>query len=220
MMETLLSLSIISLVCTTLLLGLVLGVVVISYRKILERYYALQKKEAELRGLWAHEREKILEEARDKASQIIREAQVFTAQQSRSISLELENFSEAEKQTYTKILQQIQAQSVAILGTVANEIKDTMKGDFKNLTAVFEKEIIASKDGLKNALENQYKANYEEAKKEIENYKAARLREIDDSASQLISDFSLKVFGHAVTLEDHQNMIVQALEEAKKRHVI
>ena len=58
--------------------------------------------------------------------------------------------------------------------------------------------------------------NLEEVKGELAAYKTNQLKKIDSQINQMVSDVARKVIGRAIDLSAHQNLVIAALEQAKK----
>lgn len=55
-----------------------------------------------------------------------------------------------------------------------------------------------------------------ETEKEIENYKKERLKEIDQKIYQMLGEVAKKTIGKAIDLSEHEKLVMEALEKAKK----
>src|SRR5688572_5673973 len=130
----LLSYSIISLVFTTLLLGFVLGVVVVSYRKILERLAQLQHKELEMKEKWQREEQQILSDAHERANKLISDTNKVKEEQ-----------ATLQKNLYEQTLASIKTQTLGLVEQIASQIKSVVTADFND-----------SKDALRRSISEQY----------------------------------------------------------------
>jgi len=216
----LLSFSIISLVFTTLLLGFVLGVVIISYRKILDNLHTLRQKELEMKEKSHHEADQIIEQARTNAMEIVAGANSFASQQQKEINAELAKFSANQQSQYEQALEAIKSHTVDAVEKIAADVKTTTLADFKQLLKNLEQQIESSKSDFRTNLSNLYQKDYEEAKKQLEEYKKQSLASIDANSKEIIKDYSIKVFGRMLSYEEHEDLIMESLEEAKKNHVL
>jgi len=54
------------------------------------------------------------------------------------------------------------------------------------------------------------------AEEGIESYKQQKIKELDSQVYQMISEIAKKVVGHAIDLSSHQELVLEALERAKK----
>lgn len=50
----------------------------------------------------------------------------------------------------------------------------------------------------------------------LENYKKERLKEIDEKIFQIISEVAIKTLGKAIDFSSHEELVIRALEKAKK----
>lgn len=209
MTNQLLAYSIISLVFTTMLLGFVLGIVVISYRKILERLHQLQQKELEVKEKMHSEAQKILDDAYQKAAKIFADADLLKSEQGKVLERQIKAFNEQQDKTYQNIVNDIKKQTVDIIEQVATESKEVIIADFKNMTSAFQNQISA-----------QYQKDYAAVQAEINDYKEKLKEDLKTRSVQILQEVAKRVFGKVIPIEDHEELIVKALEEAKKQHVI
>jgi DNA repair exonuclease SbcCD ATPase subunit len=172
--------SIIALICTILLLGIVLVAVVISSRKSLKKRQELET-----------EAESILNKAKQDAL-VIEKKEIYT---------QLQNLSEEEKSMYQQSLNQVTA-----------DIKNYLLTQFKSEVESLDKEMMQTLSAKLDGIVAKFQA-------EVEEYKKLRMSEIDKGASNVLSDFLTEATGRAIPLDVHQDLIIKALEEAKKKNV-
>jgi hypothetical protein len=55
---------------------------------------------------------------------------------------------------------------------------------------------------------------------ELAVYKAERMKKVDEKIFEILRDVAAKAIGKALSLEDHEDIVVKALEDAKKEHVL
>lgn len=59
-----------------------------------------------------------------------------------------------------------------------------------------------------------------QTEKNIEDYKKEKLKEIDQKIYQIIEDVAKKTIGKAIDLSTHEELVLQALEKAKKEKIL
>lgn len=52
--------------------------------------------------------------------------------------------------------------------------------------------------------------------RDLEEYKKARMKDAEEAIAQLIKKASMEIFNKALPIEDHNNLIIESLEKAKK----
>lgn len=72
---------------------------------------------------------------------------------------------------------------------------------------------------LKKQIQDFHSTLLPQVEKELEIYKQTRMQEIDKTTAEIIQKASQEIFNKSISLTDHQNMIVQSLEKAKKEGV-
>ena len=67
------------------------------------------------------------------------------------------------------------------------------------------------------ALHEQIQAGFMSTQKEISDYKRESLRKVEDAIYRILNLVSKSILGKALSLEDQQDLVVRALDEAKKQ---
>jgi hypothetical protein len=93
-----------------------------------------------------------------------------------------------------------------------NKLSTTSLGEFQNTTKEFgadlEKQIKEFRETLLPNIE-----------KEIENYKLERFKTMDKAINVIIQKVSEKALNKSIPPEDHNNLIIESLEKAKKEGI-
>jgi len=151
---------------------------------------------------------KILEDATFESSQIIAGTKYVTSNSKETLGQALQRMEgglerdvgvtaqELEK-LYTTSLQQVSTQSLAEFQTVIR----TMEAELQQQTATF-------RDSLLPKMEQ-----------ELDEYKKIRLQQADRTITQVIQQVSQEILNKSLSLDDHQHLLVEALEKARKEGV-
>ena len=116
---------------------------------------------------------------------------------------------------YQKQIEQFHTDSLATLQEVSKQIQGRMTEEIKVFDGVMREAARKAGDEVKIEVREEYKKIY----KEIEEYKNNRLAQIDKEAKK-VATFAVKKFlGGAFNIREHEEMLMRALEEAKRDHV-
>jgi hypothetical protein len=151
---------------------------------------------------------KILEDAAFSSSQIIAGTKYVTSSSKESLdeaiqkmegnlTHELGNTSGDFSKTYSASLQRLATQSLADFQSVVHN----MQSDLQKQTTDFSATMLP---GLE---------------KELEEYKKIRLQQADRTITHVIQEVSQEILNKALPLDDHQQLLIEALEKAKKEGV-
>ncbi|HSX08797.1 MAG TPA: hypothetical protein VLF93_01465 [Candidatus Saccharimonadales bacterium] len=151
---------------------------------------------------------KILEDAAFSSSQIIAGTKYVTSTSKESLdeaiqkmegtlTRELGNTSADFNKNYSTSLQHLANQSLAEFQNVVK----TMETDLQKQTRTFSETMIP------------------QLEKELEEYKKLRLQQADRTITNVIQEVSQQILNKALPLEDHQQLLIEALERAKKEGV-
>lgn len=194
-------------------LGLVLPVILLAialcslgflYAKLYVRYSNLQEKEKFFEEKAREESEEYLRNASRKAEQIIEEA--------REKAKELIQKSET-------IGDSVKDKLIAELDNVSQAQADGLRSVFSSVSKNFEQEAIAEIQKMRGSLESETKARVAEVQKEIEDYKAEELKKAEAEVREMVKKVSLQVLGKVISADEHTDLVIKALERAKKENV-
>ena len=151
---------------------------------------------------------KIIEDATSEADQIIKQSQ-FLNQSSKQ---EIDNAIKA-------VVAEIQKEG----GAIANDFTKEYSISLKSLSGESLKEFQNIMNQLQADLKKQNK-NFQdtlipEIEKEIEEYKKTRMQEIDKTVNEIVQKAAQEILNKSMSLSDHQNVVIQSLEKAKKEGV-
>lgn len=178
--------------------------------------------------------EEIIKRANDQASQIIGEARNKAIEVLRSTEL----ISHDSKEKLEKSIQTFLQQEVEHLGQTSDKLvqayqdagqeakQDYLKTletvslavtkDGHEVLARFREEAAEKLKRYRQAMEEQFEEGKAGAQKDIEKYKQEALGKVENSIYDLLLVISKKVLGKALHLEEQQEIVARALEEAKK----
>lgn len=151
---------------------------------------------------------KILDDATKEASKIISDTKFLANSSQQTVGQALEKMEgDIEKQaesasdefskTYSASLQKLASQSLANLHAITQTMEQEM-----------EKQSKAYRDSLLPRLE-----------KDLEDYKKLRLQQADRAITHVIQEVAQQILNKSLSIEDHQRLLVESLEKAKKEGV-
>ncbi len=91
-----------------------------------------------------------------------------------------------------------------------------MLDEVKEFADTLHKETIESQQIVEQKVQEEYK----KVEGEIKQYKDEQMAKIEESIYDILHDVSHKVMGKALSLKDHEALVLEALEEAKRSNVI
>ena len=220
------------------ILSVVLGPRVISYvKKALQKFQIRQKGEATFMKLNVAEedvksqaREQaglILEDAKEKALKIISDANLFQNTSKNLFGEQLKEISVAQIKTFEKAsydflsvsqkeLETLKENTIKIINNISKDIENGTLAELKDFTEILKKETFASQKIVEGKIEEDYKA----AQKEIEAYRTERLKKVEDQIYEIIRMVSKLVLGKSLTLPEHEQLVIDALNKAKEEGAV
>lgn len=213
-------------VLITVALSLLLIAVVTLYVSLLRKYQELLEEKSKLQSIREGEVEKILAEARQKAHQIVEEANVnaskivqdagFVNEELKGKMLaELERVSSEFFKNYQGALKGAEAQALATITDISKNLGSEAAKQIEAMRQVLQAEIARAQQTTKAAIDEAYK----KVEEEIEAYRKSRLQKIDEQIYEVIKKVSQDVIGKAIEAQEHEEMVVKSLEEAKRQNI-
>lgn len=151
---------------------------------------------------------KILDDATNEADKIISEAKYVNRSASEEVGKAMQ-----------VMVTQIQAQ--------ANESAKNFMADYeaalKQVSSHSLNEFQKTVSDLENDLRNQVKHFHDDLlpglQKELDEYKKMRMEQSDKAVRQVVQISAQEILNKAITLDDHQELVIKSLERAKKEGV-
>jgi len=211
----------------TALMGIVLGYVAISYRKLIEKYEKIRVgQEEEARGLEIQKTQiidegrrqagLIITDAQNKAAKLVSEASTFGAQTKEILESELKKTQTVELDYYRKALEETKLGAVATLGGISKDVKDEVVRQIEAVRSSLAIEMQKVQLETRQMLASSYKKMEED----LEIHKKERLKKIDEKIFEILKVVALRSVGKSLSFEDHEDVVIKALEDAKRENVL
>lgn len=190
--------------------------IILYFVKIRTREKILEEKERQADSSYHHvvedalaKERKILDDASAEASHIITSGQYINqtvkqavdqalAQMAAEVKKDAGDSSAHFMSDYQAALKQLSLQSVTNFQTITKGFEGELQTELKQF-----------RDSLLPNIE-----------KEIAAYKEHRIKDAEHSITQLVQKISREVLRNSITIEDHEKLILEALERAKKEGII
>lgn len=150
----------------------------------------------------------ILDDATSEADKIITGAQYIN------------HNAKQEVDTAIKLLvQDIQKEAASITKSFTSEYTASLTQLTSQSLAEFQTVMKQLQTDLQLQIKTFHESLLPEVEKELEEYKQARMKEIDTVVIGIVQKASQEIFNRSLSLRDHQELLTQALEKAKKEGV-
>ena len=229
--------TLIFLTLAVLILAAMLLLLVIYYTRNSHKLHQATELNAQLKAQLAENPVKLLDKAHEQSMDIIGQAnqhanEILAATKNYEITtndemkdkmtlLEKEQadiFAKASnemKTAYQNMLSQIQEEDINSLKTMTKEIQSDVLADFKEFREDLEKETINSEKIVKEKIDEEYLA----IEKELDDYKKQKYQKIDEDIYKILYRVSEIVLSQGITFDKHKQLVIEALETAKKEQV-
>lgn len=150
----------------------------------------------------------ILTDATKEATEIISGAQALTDSSRDSIN-----------HAVKVIVSDIQKEGSAIAQAFSTEYSTSLKKLTSDSLTEFQTVMTTLQTDLKQQIHDFHDSLLPEVERELEKYKQARISQIDKTVMSITQKASQDIFNKAIPLSDHQQLVIDALEKAKKEGV-
>ncbi|OGH23306.1 MAG: hypothetical protein A2958_00045 [Candidatus Levybacteria bacterium RIFCSPLOWO2_01_FULL_38_13] len=217
-----------------LVVSVALWVMVISYSQLLKKMNSYQRQADDLKKQINYKESRIIDEAREKAREIIDEAlekaqRVISESQSTNsqakkmlddalealIKHQISYFEKASQDflnEYRRELGALKQRSVQIARNVSEDIGKHTLEEVQDFDSILQKETIAAQKIVEDKIEDQYSG----AQKEVEEYKNEMMKKAEEEIYKILENVSKIALGKGLSLQEHEQLIIDALEKAKK----
>jgi hypothetical protein len=207
-------------------MGLLLVGIFIMYLRIVKRYISLKDESNKFKTEYGEksnqdivkagqEARKILESAQLKAQEMINTSQMFNDEQKAKIADMLSRVSNEEVLEYKKIIDEAGKVSINAVQRLSEDVKSQITPELGKIKETIESEIKSASDETKTAISSAYAI----VEKEVGDYKKKMYGEIDKLTFSAVKELSQKVLGKAISTKDQEDLVISALEEAKKQRI-
>lgn len=193
----------------------VLLIFAFGYVILLFKYMDLRSKRKTYEKDALERSQKILDKAIIEASGIISKAQVLGEEVRSKISDSTTQISDNQKDVYQKVLDEVRNQLYEVVQKASQDIKQDAQEEIASFANSVRQETIATESEVKTKISQEY-INLE---RDLEEYKRTKMIETAEQVEKLVAVVSKKVFTESLTPENHKDLILRALEEAKKNNV-
>lgn len=182
------------------------SVMAVCYLILLRAYFKLKEKEQVLRTAESTHRkaERILEHAQEREEEIIKEGYEKAAE----VMEQAEVFDQDAQEKLAKVVEGMALRASEELKTqTGEEIKE------------FKKEMIEQTNQNKQELSRVMAQQLVEAEEEVKRYKEEKMKEAEIKVAQMVKEVTAKVLNEGLDPDQHQDLIIRSLEDAKRKRV-
>jgi hypothetical protein len=216
-------------------IGADLLAIFLAYKQLTKRLKTIEHERDQLKQNIQQDADAVLEEARkqssavlqgarEKAQQIIIDTKQFQEEAKRLLETALQDVSKASSEELQKSSTELIKNYEASLSAV----KDQDINLFRSITGVIEKDVAEQMKGFKETLEQETLTSqkfikqkldeqYAQVGSEIQQYKKEQLQKVDEQILVLLEKVTILALNKSLSLKDHQDLVLEALDEAKKQ---
>lgn len=188
---------------------------------------ALQK-EADIVMDEAHKKAmSLVDEANRKAMEIVSASESYSTASQEALKKNLETVVKAENDQIEKVGTEMLATYQGTLKDIEKEGNEVIQNMSKDLQKQAAEEVASFTQTIKQGtiesekmIQDRLNAEFEQAEKDVAVYKQAQMKKAEDQIFTLVRFLTEETIGKGLTIEQHQTLVTQALEEAKAQGVL
>lgn len=215
-------------------LAIALAIMAVSYSQMLKKFNTYQKEADELMSQ-VHKREaylledarvkggKIVEDANKKAAEIIGSSNNLNTQSKKMLDQALdtllkhqtsyfEKVSQDFLEAYKRELDDLKQKNIEIVRNVSNNIEEDTVKEVEDFDNILQKETFAAQKIVEEKIEKEYSS----AQRNVEDHKNEMLRKAEEEIYKILETVAKLTLGKSIPLAEHEQLIIDALEKAKK----
>lgn len=191
------------------IMGLVVAMISVSYHRVLKEYSGVRKTYEKALEEANKQSQEILKDAQNKAGEIIKNSEIFSKDMKTDFQSSIRKLVDYEISVYKDLEKSTNAESIKLFKSVSDSVTKNVEAYLSSVESTLSGQIADATKNIEKSMEES-----------LDIYKKERMRAIDADASKLVREISLKVLGRGIAIEDHEKLILKALEEAKRDNVL
>lgn len=153
----------------------------------------------------------ILDQAEESAKATVSKAREVNAQNELNLSSLVSENLQMQKSSYDQALSQISHNIEKTFSGLPEEVQAQIKSEIAVLVTSLQSQIKTLQDSVNSSLGKVY----EEAVTDAQKYKAERIKVFEDSLFETLQRISQEVLRKELRIEEHEKLVLKALEKAK-----
>lgn len=198
-----------------------------SYYKLLRSYDKVMSKQREMEQNIAQRTKEILEAAEQqassivatantKASQLITQSQGFDQQTQGVIQGALQTFLVEQTRVYKQTFETMRADVLKYAQELNVAYRQRAEMEIRQVNEAFSKEMQQTSKMAQMSLAEAYR----KVEAEVESYKKHRVVTVDHQLKELMKRVAVEVLHNSIEITNQEQLIAEALDEARKDHII
>jgi F0F1-type ATP synthase membrane subunit b/b' len=175
-------------------------------------FFSLKRYEKNLNSFYSKGAKKELERAKQKASEIIEDSQIFSKDLKDQATKSVDQAILHNKQVSDDFFEELyKAQDAKY-----QEFLDSLTEHYTNVLEQSKQQIEEKTVNKKLQIESELEKSMQETLAKIKEYKQSKLTNIDKESAQILEDKILKTLPEYISIEDKQKLLTEVVEKAKQ----
>lgn len=165
----------------------------------------------------------LIYQSNQKAQKLLEDTQAFNQATKVLLEKELKNVADRQLNSldstskgllemYKKVIAEEEGKNIETLEGFTKELRSELVSEVDEFKDLLHRETIESQQ----MVEQKVNAEFKKAIDEISAFKAKRLKKVDDNIFRILVLVSKDVFGKMLSMEEHQQLVLEALKKAKE----
>lgn len=193
-----------------------LGIVAFMQYRLSQKYYKLKDLEKGKLAQAEENARKQIEDAQKKALEIVNRSQQLTEETRKQMQQQILQSISKQLQEYQQIMEQVKGVMLQEASELTGELKAAATADINKMSSEVQKTISQQQAALQQKVDLEFSS----ISKVVDEYKEKRLEFIEQQITEMVIQTAKEVIGKSLSLQEHEDLIMQALEKAKSENVL
>lgn len=215
------------LVIALLIVAMALTLLAISYARTLQKFQHFQSQEEDIKESAQKKATEIIDDARNKALSLIVDAnslqegsKQIVSEGIRMASLSyiaiFKKVADQMFRRYQKELESLKNINIKNIENISKDITNTSLAELGDFRQILKQETFDSQKIVEQKIEEEYQTTL----KELQLYKQEKLKKLDNEIYNIIEKISTLAIRKSLSLEDHEELVIDALNKAKEEKIL
>lgn len=168
-----------------------------------------------------------LAESTQKATQIVNNANILTQQQQNQLQQSLTTLLSVQSKQLTDIFDKTKQDALSVVKSISQMVGQESTREiegFRSQVNVQLNQISKTLEGVVGQTQEtigQHLDNYQkQIAKELDDYKKKRIMKVEENIYDILRDVSRQFMSKSINTQEHEEIIISALEDAKKKNLL
>jgi predicted small metal-binding protein len=160
----------------------------------------------------ASDAQDIIRKANYRALQILEGSNIFSKSLRKDMKHSVDQLSQTLLDTYKQVIEEEKERNIKTIEDVSGQVRQELVKEIYDFKEALHKETIGSKE----MIDAKISSEYEKIQRELAMYKDSEMKKIDAKIYEIVVKAVKDAVGKTIDAQEHQDIILQSLQNSKK----